>query len=66
MKMYFLSFHDFTLQTLGEYISSVISDENEEIDSRLEVVESILLGSTENVFIDGGLCVILCRIFHRL
>ena len=38
-----------TLQTLGDYIASILIDESESLDSRFDVIESILLGSSENV-----------------
>ena len=38
-----------TLQTLGDYITSILIDESESLDSRFDVIESILLGSSENV-----------------
>ena len=45
----FSPFSIFIDQTLGDYIASIIIDDNDSVDSRLEVVESILLGSTDSV-----------------
>ena len=45
----FVRFRMIPPQTLGEYIASVVADETEDLDSRMSVVESILIGSTEHV-----------------
>ena len=38
------------VQTLGDYIASIMTDTTEELDSRMSVVESILMGSTDRVW----------------
>ena len=45
----FIRFRMIPHQTLGEYIASIVMDETEDLDSRMSVVESILMGSTEHV-----------------
>lgn len=38
---------------MGDYISSILADETEPLESRLDTVETILLDSTEKVRCDG-------------